>query len=311
VVGEIRAQFGFSERRACRLVGLHRSSARYAAHPARERDMRERLKQLAWQRRRFGYRRLAVLLRREGWAVNHKRVYRQYRAEGLTLHRRRPTRRLLGRAQPLVTATRPNQRWSIDFMHDALACGRPFRILTVIDDYTRECPALEVDTSLPAARVIRVLERVTAARGTPEVLVLDNGPECRSRQLAAWAHARGITLRFIEPGKPMQNAYVESFNGKLRDECLNEHWFGSLADARHVLETWRHDYNDVRPHSALANVSPATFAANIGTTGGMSTLGAVAIVAPKPNACVAIQGDGTKFQIDSTNGAVQGRGLSQ
>jgi len=311
VVGEIRAQFGFSERRACRLVGLHRSSARYEAHPVRERDIRERLKQLAWQRRRFGYRRLAVLLRREGWAVNHKRVYRQYRAEGLTLHRRRPPRRLLGRTQPLVMATRPNQRWSIDFMHDALACGRPFRILTVIDDYTRECPALEVDTSLPAARVIRVLERVTAARGTPEVLVLDNGPECRSRQLAEWARARGISLRFIEPGKPMQNAYVESFNGKLRDECLNEHWFGNLSDARHVLEAWRHDYNDVRPHSALANVSPAMFAANIGTTGVCSTLGTVEIVAPKPNACVAIQGDVTKFQIDGTNGAVQGRGLSQ
>jgi len=211
-------------------------------------------------RPRFGYRRLLVLLRRTGLSVNHKRVYRLYRAAGLQVRRRRRKRLTRGDRVPLPVPSQRLERWSMDFMADTLADGRTFRVLNIVDDFTRECVAIEVDKSLPGARVVRVLERLRSSIGLPRRLVLDNGPEFASRTLDAWAYARGIDLCFIRPGKPIENAFVESFNGKFRDECLNEHWFLSIAEAQQRIEQWRVDYNTVRPHSALGDQTPAQFA---------------------------------------------------
>ena len=224
-VRAIQTQFELSERRACALVGLGRSTCRYRARREDWPALRERLRTLAGERRRFGYRRLHVLLRREGFAVNLKRIYRLYTQEGLTVRRRRRRRRVPRGVPRLPATTRINERWSLDFVLDVLDDGRRFRILTVVDDFTRACLAIEVDTSLGGCRVVQVLQRLIETRGTPTRLVTDNGPEFISRVLDAWAYAHGIDLHFIEPGKPNQNAYVESFNGRLRDECLNEHWF--------------------------------------------------------------------------------------
>jgi putative transposase len=252
---------GLSERRACGLVGMGRSSYRYDRQGPDDTALRGRLRELAAERRRFGYRRLRVLLRREGWAVNHKRVYRLYREEGLGVRRRKRKRIGAAERQPLAILTRPNERWSMDFISDALSEGRKFRSLNIVDEFNRECLAAEVDTSIPGARVVRVLERLRELRGLPEVLVTDNGPEFAGQALDVWAYEQGVKLHFIEPGKPAQNAFIESFNGKMRDECLNEHWFMSLGEARETIETWRRDYNEVRPHSALGDRPPQEFAA--------------------------------------------------
>lgn len=256
----LRGRFAFSERHACALVGIGRASHRYRGRRrADEAALRRRLCALAGERPRFGYRRLHALLRREGVVVNHKRIERLYRAEGLAVRRRRrkrAARDLRGRpAQPL----RPNQQWALDFLGDALARGRRIRLLTVVDAWTREALAIEVDTSLPGERVVRVLAAVSATRGAPEEIVLDNGPELTGQVLDEWAYQRGVRLRFIDPGKPVQNAVVESFHGRLRDECLNEHWFVSLADARRIVERWRQDYNRSRPHSSLGYRTPEEF----------------------------------------------------
>ena len=224
-----------------------------------EEALRRRLRELAAQRPRFGYRRLAALLRREGWSVNHKRVHRLYRLERLSL-RRKARKRLRRETPPLVVAERVNQRWSMDFIHDSTAAKRPFRAFALVDDYTRECLAIEVDTSLTGERVKRVLDRVIADRGRPEAMLSDNGPEFTSRVLEAWSLERKIRHDFIEPGKPQQNGFIESFNGRLREECLNTHWFTSLDDARGKLEAWRNDYNHERPHSSLGYLTPAEFA---------------------------------------------------
>ena len=250
-----------SERHACRLLGLGRSTHRYRARrQARDRELRSRLKELAAQRMRFGYRRLTALLVREGLAVNHKRVYRLYREEGLAMRIRQRRRiRWTGAVSGRV-ATRANERWSIDFVSDCVSRGRVIRMLTVVDDCTRECPAIEVDSSLGGLRVRRVLDRIASERGLPEAIVLDNGPEFRGRALAAWSEERRVRLEFIQPGKPTQNAYAESFNGRLRDECLNANWFTSLSDARRKIESWRQDYNELRPHSSLNYLPPAEFA---------------------------------------------------
>jgi putative transposase len=254
-----------SERRACDLVGVGRSSYRYRQLGSEEAGLRDRLKELAAERRRYGYRRLTVLLRREGRTVNHKRVYRLYREEGLSVRRRKRKRIGAVERQGLALPTGTNQRWSMDFVADGLGDGRKFRSLNIVDDYSRECLAAEVDTSLPGGRVVRVLERLGELRGVPQVLVMDNGPEFAGQTLDMWAYERGVRLHFIEPGKPVQNAFVESFNGKMRDECLNEHWFGSLAEARQTIELWRRDYNEVRPHSALGNRTPQEFATRAAT----------------------------------------------
>jgi len=203
---------------------------------------------------------LTVMLTREGMTANHKRVYRLYREEGLAM-RIRMRRRIRWRG-PLTNpaASRPNERWSMDFLSDCVSTGRVIRMLTIVDDCTRECPAIEVDTSLGGLRVRRVLDRIARERGLPEAIVLDNGPEFRGRALAAWSEQRGVRLEFIQPGKPVQNAFVESFNGRLRDECLNANWFTNLSDARRKIESWRQDYNHQRPHSSLNYMPPAEFA---------------------------------------------------
>jgi len=253
-------QYSISERLACRLVQLPRSTKRYAPRPrAGEAALSKRLVELARARPSFGYRRLGALLRREGVAANHKRVHRLYREKGLSLRRKRRKRLRRGLA-PSTAPTKKNQRWSMDFVSDAVAGKRSFRAFTLVDDYTRECLAIEVDTSLSGERVGRVLDRVAAERGGPQALLSDNGPEFTSRVMQAWAFERKVRQEFIEPGKPTQNAFIESFNGRLREECLNRSWFTSLADARRQLEAWRIDYNTERPHSSLAYRTPVEFA---------------------------------------------------
>jgi putative transposase len=254
-------EYQTSERHACRLLGLARSTKRYGGRGA-ERDcaLRARLKDLAGKRMRFGYRRLWAMLVRAGVEVNHKRVYRLYREEGLAMRIRQRRRICWNGTAVSAAAEKPNERWSIDFLNDCVSTGKVIRMLTLVDVCTRECPAIEVDTSLGGWRVRRVLDGVAAERGLPEAIVLDNGPEFRSRALAAWSEERGVRLEFIQPGKPVQNAYVESFNGRLRDECLNANWFTSLRDARRKIEAWRQDYNQQRPHSSLNYMPPAEFA---------------------------------------------------
>ncbi|MFC1629010.1 IS3 family transposase [Gemmatimonadota bacterium] len=254
---------GLSERRACWLLDFPRSTQRYRSQRTEEPEIRQRLRELAFRWRRFGYRRLTVMLHREGYKVNHKRVYRLYREEGLQVRRKRRKRITRSRRQPLPEPTAPNHRWSMDFMADQMYTGRRFRVLNIVDDFTRECLAIEVDTSLPGARVVRVLDRLIKERGKPDVIVTDNGPEFTGKALDAWAYQNDVKLDFIDPGKPNQNAFIESFNSKIRDECLNEHWFESLQEARTRIEFWRYEYNHLRPHSSLNNLTPMEYVAII------------------------------------------------
>jgi len=254
------AQFHqLSQRRACVLSNIPTCSLRYRSRRENQAALRERLKQMAQERPRFGYRRLHVMLLREGWRVNHKRVLRLYREEGLKL---RPKKRKrvtsIQRVKPEPTAA-INELWTMDFVHDALSCGRSFRALNIVDAHSRECLAVEVDTSLTGERVVRVLEQLRCKRGLPKTIQVDNGSEFSGRKLDEWAYCNKVRLHFIEPGKPTQNGHIESFNGKLRDECLNMEWFVSLQEARRVIETWRIDYNQVRPHSALNNLPPVVW----------------------------------------------------
>lgn len=259
-VGRLRAHHT-SLRRACRVIGLSTSTWRYERQPDPvNTQLLARLTAHASERPRFGYRRLHTLVDREGLHVNHKRVYSVYQAAKLQVRRRRRKRLTRGERVPLPLPSRRTERWSMDFMVDTLADGRGFRTLNIVDDFTRECIAIEVDRSLPGLRVVRVLDRLAETIGLPDVIVMDNGPEFSGRALDTWAYARGVQLRFIRPGKPIENAFVESFNGKFRDECLNEHWFASVAEARALIEAWRVDYNTVRPHSALDGATPEQFA---------------------------------------------------
>ena len=245
------------------MTGLHRSTFRYQAKPSDDTEIRLRLRQLAEQRRRFGSPRLHVLLRREGYLINHKRTERIYREEGLSLRLKRRRKRCSALRIVLNKPQRVNQHWSMDFVTDNLYNGRRFRILTVVDDLSRECPVLEVDHSLTGLRVTRVLDRIALTRGLPEVITVDNGPEFISKVMDAWAYEKRVKLHFIQPGKPTQNAYIESFNGKFRDECLDEHIFLSLEDARRKIEAWREDYNADRPHHSLNNMTPIEFATSL------------------------------------------------
>jgi putative transposase len=248
--------------RACRLAGISRASCAYASRRAeRDAPVRARLRDAAGRHPRWGAPRLHWLLRRDGVVRNHKRTERLYREEGLAVRRRRRKRLPAGPRAERPAPARPNERWSMDFVHDRLATGRAIRVLTVVDDCTRECPGLAVDTSLPSARVIAELERLAALRGLPARLVCDHGSEFSSRAFLGWARSRGVALDFIRPGKPVDNAYVESFNGKLRDECLNEQFFTDLADARRTIERWRRQYNRGRPHRGLGQQTPAEYAA--------------------------------------------------
>jgi len=252
---------GYSQRRACALVGLEPKTYRYASQRPDDGALRQRLKELALERRRFGYRRLYILLRRDGVVLNHKKLYRLYREERLMVRKRGGRKRALGTRAPMAIPQGRNQRWSLDFVSDALACSRKFRILTVVDDFSRECLALVVDNSLSGTRVARELDRVVETRGAPCMVVSDNGTELTSRAILGWQEDRGVQWHYIAPGKPTQNGFIESFNGRLRDECLNEHLFTNLAEARRIIEAWRIDYNTRRPHTSLNGLTPTEFAA--------------------------------------------------
>ncbi len=260
-MGQLMATHGLSQRRACGLLQITRRSLRRGPGPDRNRALRTRLKQLAEARRRWGCPMLYRAIRREGFRVNHKRVERLYREEGLALRRRRRRKRLSHVRVVRPPAVEANQTWALDFIHDSLVSGRPFRALAVIDEWSRESLAIEVDRSLTSERVIRVLERLGVERGWPMLIQSDNGPEFTSRALDQWAYRHQVHLQFIEPGKPIQNAFIESFNSRLREECLNEHIFVSLDDARRKIEQWRVQYNRERPHSALGYLAPEEFAA--------------------------------------------------
>ncbi|WP_247489753.1 IS3 family transposase [Bradyrhizobium sp. 17] len=249
-----------SERRACKAIGCCRMTMRYRTTQADDAGLRQRMRAMAQERRRFGYRRLHVLLKREGYLINHKKLFRLYREEKLTVRRRGGRKRAIGTRAPMLVPMMPNDRWSLDFVSDQLTCGRRFRILTVVDDCTRECLALVADTSLSGTRVARELDRLMIERGKPSMVVSDNGSELTSNAILAWADQSRVAWHYIAPGKPMQNAFIESFNGRLRDEFLNETLFTSLAQARAALGCWRADYNDTRPHSQLGWRTPSEFA---------------------------------------------------
>lgn len=258
-VGLIRAELQLSERRACRVLGVSRTSNRYRSRRVVAPELLADLRQQAMERPRFGYRRLNVMLRRKGWTVNHKLVLRLLRENGW-LVRRRLRKRLAAvpRLDP-VAPTRVNQAWAMDFVLDGLASGRRFRALGVVDRFSRQCLAIEVDVSLTGRRVVAVLNLLVAIHGKPDSIRVDNGPEFISQVLDAWAFEKHVALHFIRPGKPIENAHVESFNGRLRDECLNENWFLDLQDAKEKIELWRRDYNEVRPHSSLGNRTPTEY----------------------------------------------------
>jgi putative transposase len=262
MVADMIATHGLSERRACGLVEITRRSFRRPPAPDRNAELRKRLRTLAEERRRWGCPRLHLMIRREGLLVNHKRVERIYRQEGLSLRRRQKRKRVSHlRVVPLM-ATGINQIWAMDFIHDSLWNGRRYRALALIDQWSRESLAIEVDVSLTGERVTRVLERLRTSRGLPGVILTDNGPEFTGYVLDQWACENHVQLQFIEPGKPIQNAFIESFNGRLREECLNAQVFLSLDDARRKIEAWRQDYNYKRPHSGLGYLSPQEFASS-------------------------------------------------
>jgi putative transposase len=256
-LGEV---YGVSERRACQAIGVDRSSVRYRSRRPDDGAIRTRLCELAAFRRRFGYRRLHILLRREGLHLNHKKLRRLYAEERLQVRRRGGRKRALGTRAPLALPQGPNQRWSLDFLHDQLSDGRRFRILAILDDFTRECLALVADTSLSGLRVGRELDVIIAERGKPGACVSDNGTELTSIAILRWSRETCVDWHYIAPGKPQQNAFIESFNGRLRDELLNETLFASLAHARVVLARWKLDYNTIRPHSSIGNLVPADYA---------------------------------------------------
>jgi putative transposase len=256
-----------SERRACRIVTVDRKAVRYRSRRPADAALRTRMRELAAERRRFGYRRLDVLLRQEGLVRNRKRTQRLYREEGLSVRRRRGRKRATGARAPLLLPALPNARWSIDFVHDRLACGRRFRILNVIDDVTKECLLAFADTSISGKRVARELTALVARRGPPEMIVSDHGTEFTSNAMLGWTSENQIAWHFIAPGKPMQNGICESFNGRMRDELLNETLFFGLDHARAGIARWVADYNERRPHSSLRYLTPAAYAATLTATG--------------------------------------------
>ena len=251
---------GVSQRRACKVLSVDRSMVRYQSKRVDDVEQRRAIKRIAKERRRFGYRRILVMLEREKIFMNHKKLRRIYREEGLQVRKRGGRKRALGTRRPMIVPEAANQRWSLDFVSDALTDGRRFRIFAVVDDHTRECLTLVADTSLSGARVTRELDQIIFERGAPNTIVSDNGTEFTSMAVQKWVQETGIDWHYIAPGKPQQNAFIESYNGKLRDECLNETLFSTLAEARNTLEIWKDDYNTQRPHSALGNMTPSEFA---------------------------------------------------
>ncbi|SFU17810.1 putative transposase [Pseudovibrio denitrificans] len=246
----------YSQRRACALAGIDPRVYRRGPAQREDKPLRVRLRELSAKRRRFGYRRLHILLKREGWKLNWKKLYRIYREEGLSVRKQGSRKRAIGTRSPMAIPRGINQRWSLDFVSDALMDSRRFRILCVIDDFSRECLATVVDTSLSGHRVGRELDRVAQMRGYPCMVVSDNGSELTSNAILKWQEENKVEWHYIAPGKPMQNGFVESFNGRLRDECLNEHLFENLSHARSLIEQWRNDYNHQRPHTSLNGLTP-------------------------------------------------------
>jgi putative transposase len=262
-VAHLQATLGMSERRACRVVGADRKSMRYRPTQPDDAELRARLRELAAERRRFGYRRLHILLRRDGVLINRKKTQRLYREEGLTVRRRRCRKRAVGARAPAPVLALPNQRWSLDFVHDQLVTGRRFRVLNIVDDVTRECLRAVVDTSISGRRVVRELGDLVAERGAPKTIVSDNGTELTSNAVLAWSGETGIDWHYIAPGKPTQNGFVESFNGRMRDELLNETLFFTIGQARAIISLWADDYNTELPHSSLGYATPAAYAAEL------------------------------------------------
>jgi len=256
----LREAYKISERWAFEIVGLNRSSGRYETRRKSDAALIERIMELALERRRFGYRRIFCLLRREGFAVNKKKKFRLYHEAGLSVHRRKGRKKARGSRFERQPVTRPNQRWSLDFVFDQLSDGRKIKLMTVVDEFTRESLGIEVARSIKGTDVVRILEKIIAIRGKPEQIQSDNGSEFTSNAVLGWVHQQAIEWRYIEPGKPTQNSYIESFNGKIRDECLNEHWFETLHEAQALIEIWRKDYNEVRPHGSLNGLTPMSFA---------------------------------------------------
>ena len=259
-VAHLRAEMGLSERRACKIVGADRKMIRYQSCRPSEAELRTRLRDLANERRRFGYRRLFILLRREGETSGINRIYRLYREEGLAVRKRRARRKAIGTRAPILVEAKANARWSLDFVHDQFASGQRFRILNIMDDVTRECLAAIPDTSISGKRVVRELAEIIERRGKPEMIVSDNGTELTCNAVLGWCSDHKVNWHYIAPGRPMQNGFVESFNGRMRDELLNETMFRNLAHARIVIRDWVHDYNTNRPHSALGYKTPEAFA---------------------------------------------------
>jgi putative transposase len=262
-VSHLKAQFEMSERRACSLLSADRKMIRYRRIRPPDTQLRARLRELANARCRFGYRRLFILLRREGEPSGINRIYRLYREEGLAVRKRRARRKGVGTRAPILVEARANARWSLDFVHDQFACGRRFRILNIVDDVTRECLGAIPDTSISGVRVARELTAIITRRGKPGMIVSDNGTELTSNAILAWAKDNGIDWHYIAPGKPTQNGFVESFNGRMRDELLNESLFFGIVHAREAIRTWAADYNTARPHSSLAYRTPADYAAHL------------------------------------------------
>jgi len=266
-VAHLKTALELSERRACRVIDADRKTIRYRSMRPPATALRARLRELANERRRFGYRRLFVLLRREGEPSGINRIYRLYREEGLTVRKRRARRKAVGTRTPILIEAKENIRWSLDFVHDQFACGRRFRILNIVDDVTRECLGAIPDTSISGVRVARELTAIAAKRGKPKMIVSDHGTELTSNAILAWSKDNGVEWHYIAPGKPMQNGYVESFNGRMRDELLNESLFFGLDHARRAIAAWAADYNTERPHSSLGYKTPAAYAANLTATG--------------------------------------------
>ncbi|WP_112415941.1 IS3 family transposase [Rhizobium miluonense] len=266
-VMHLKAVMGLSERRACQIISADRKMVRYRSRRPSEAELREKLRDLANERRRFGYRRLFVLLRREGEPSGVNRIYRLYREEGLSVRKRKARRRAVGTRAPILVEAKANARWSLDFVHDQFACGRRFRVLNIVDDVTRECLAAIADTSISGRRVARELTMLIERRGKPGMIVSDNGTELTSNAILAWSKDHKVEWHYIAPGKPMQNGYVESFNGRMRDELLNESLFFGLDHARSAIAEWADDYNHFRPHSSLGYQTPADYAGTIAATG--------------------------------------------
>jgi putative transposase len=258
-VEKVQAAVRVSQRRAIRFTGFARSTIRYTTVREPQDALRARIREIASEKPRWGYRFIHNKLRREGWPVNRKRVQRLYREEGLAVRRKGKKRRSEAPRVVRTPLSGPNKRWSMDFMSDTISSGRRFRCLNILDEFNRESLAQYPSHSIPAVRVIEVLERLREQRGLPDVIVTDNGSEFTSRAFDAWAYARGVRIDFIQPGKPIQNCFIESFNGTFRDDCLNMHWFTSLADAAQTIEAWRREYNEARPHSSLGGLTPAEF----------------------------------------------------